>query len=59
MKKKINVVPYDFNWPNIFQVYSNELKEILQENYIEIYHIGSTSVPGLCAKTRYRYNVCC
>ena len=50
MKKKINVVPYDANWPNIFQVYSNELKEILKENYIEIYHIGSTSVPGLCAK---------
>ena len=50
MKKKINVVPYNSNWPNIFQVYSNELKEILKENYIEIHHIGSTSVPGLCAK---------
>ena len=50
MKKKINVVPYDSNWPNIFQAYSNELKEILKENYLEIYHIGSTSVPGLCAK---------
>ncbi|MGN1034038.1 MAG: GrpB family protein [Oscillospiraceae bacterium] len=23
---------------------------MLKENYIEIYHIGSTSVPGLCAK---------
>lgn len=50
MKKKINVAPYNSNWPNIFQVCSNELKEILKENYTEIYHIGSTSVPGLCAK---------
>ncbi len=50
MKKKINVVPYDSNWPNIFQAHSNELKEILKENYIEIYHISSTSVPWLCAK---------
>lgn len=49
-KKKIKIVPYDSNWPNIFQVYLNELKEILKENCIEVYHIGSTSVPGLCAK---------
>lgn len=50
MKKKINVVPYDPKWPNIFKVHSNELKEALKENCIEIYHVGSTSVPGLCAK---------
>lgn len=50
MKKKINVVPYDPKWPNIFKVHSKELKEALKENYIQIYHVGSTSVPGLCAK---------
>lgn len=51
MKKKIDIVPYNPKWPNIFKVHSNELKEALKENYIQIYHVGSTSVPGLCAKS--------
>lgn len=54
MKKKINVVPYDNNWPQIFEVFSKEIKDALKENCIKIYHVGSTSVPGLC-----RYNVYC
>ena len=50
MKKKITVVPYDPNWKEIFKYHSNELKEILNENCVSVYHVGSTSVPGLCAK---------
>lgn len=50
MKKKINVVPYDNNWPQIFEVFSKEIKDALKENCIKIYHVGSTSVPGLCSK---------
>lgn len=50
MKKKINVVPHDPKWSNIFKVHSDELKEALKGNCIQIYHVGSTSVPGLCAK---------
>lgn len=50
MKKKIYLVPYDPNWCHIFKVHSNELKEALKEICIQIYHVGSTSVPGLCAK---------
>lgn len=49
-KKKINIVPYDPEWPNIFKIHANELKSVLKENCIDIYHVGSTSVPGLCAK---------
>lgn len=50
MKKKITVVLYDPNWKEIFKYNSNELKEILNENCVRVYHVGSTSVPGLCAK---------
>lgn len=50
MKKKIAIVPYNPKWPDIFRVHAYELKETLKENCIEVYHVGSTSVPGLCAK---------
>lgn len=50
MKKIINIVPYNPKWPDIFKIYSYELKKALNENCIAIYHVGSTSVPGLCAK---------
>lgn len=50
MKKQINIVPYDPKWPKIFEVYREQLQKNLGENCVEVYHIGSTSVPGLCAK---------
>lgn len=50
MRKTINVVPYDPEWKNIFKVHEEELRNALSNNCINIYHVGSTSVPGLCAK---------
>ncbi len=50
MKKTINVVPYDPEWKNIFKVHEEELRNALSNNCVNIYHVGSTSVPGLCAK---------
>ncbi|MDQ5984190.1 MAG: hypothetical protein RUMPE_01229 [Eubacteriales bacterium SKADARSKE-1] len=50
MKKKIEIVPYDTKWPQIFDEESQEVKRVLGNNCIEVYHVGSTSVPGLCAK---------
>lgn len=46
----ITVVPYNPLWPTLFAEEANHIKEALGENYIEIHHIGSTSVPGLAAK---------
>jgi GrpB-like predicted nucleotidyltransferase (UPF0157 family) len=43
-------VPYDTKWPQIFDEESQEVKRVLGNNCIEVYHVGSTSVPGLCAK---------
>lgn len=50
MKKIINVIPYDNNWPIIFKIHSKEIKKALGNNVIKIHHIGSTSIPDLCAK---------
>lgn len=48
--KVIVVTPYNPNWPKIFEVESQKLKEALGANCIAVHHIGSTSVPGLLAK---------
>jgi GrpB-like predicted nucleotidyltransferase (UPF0157 family)/GNAT superfamily N-acetyltransferase len=50
MKQKVQVVPYDPNWPHSFETESKLIKQALGDNCLEIYHIGSTSVPGLAAK---------
>jgi GrpB-like predicted nucleotidyltransferase (UPF0157 family) len=46
----IKVVPYNPNWPNIFEHEAKHLQKSLGENCLIIHHIGSTSVPGLSAK---------
>ena len=48
--KHIEIVPYNPNWPNIFQIEAAAIKQALTNNVIEIHHIGSTSIPGLKAK---------
>jgi GrpB-like predicted nucleotidyltransferase (UPF0157 family) len=53
MNKKeqpIEVVAYNKDWPQLFQVEAMLLKSIFQDEYDAINHIGSTSVPGLAAK---------
>jgi GrpB-like predicted nucleotidyltransferase (UPF0157 family) len=44
------LVPHNRGWPEIFQKEANLLRRELDGQKIEIYHIGSTSVPGLPAK---------
>lgn len=48
--KPIEVVPYDSTWPKIFEKEAASIRHVLGENCINVYHIGSTSVPGLAAK---------
>ncbi|MDR1234107.1 MAG: GrpB family protein [Holosporales bacterium] len=45
---KIEVVPYDSRWPEMFEAERKMLEPVLTE----IYHIGSTSVPGLPSKPK-------
>ncbi len=48
--KKIAVVPYNPEWPSLFEKEATRIKKALGDNCIAIHHIGSTSVPGLAAK---------
>lgn len=52
MSKKIQVVPYDPNWPHIYEKEASLIKEALSDNCLEVHHIGSTAVPGLAAKPK-------
>jgi GrpB-like predicted nucleotidyltransferase (UPF0157 family) len=44
------VVPYDPNWKTEFERICDYLMEQIGDLVLEIKHVGSTSVPGLCAK---------
>lgn len=48
--KKIKAVPYDSNWPQLYEKEAASIKETLKEHCIEMYHIGSTSIEGMSAK---------
>ncbi|USG63397.1 GrpB family protein [Brevibacillus ruminantium] len=46
----ITVVEYDPNWPIEYQKEEQAIKEMLQDELVNCFHIGSTSVPDLKAK---------
>ena len=50
MSQHITVVEYDPLWGKKYEEESSLVKDNLADNCIAIYHIGSTSVPGLAAK---------
>ncbi|MDH5401564.1 MAG: DUF359 domain-containing protein [Candidatus Heimdallarchaeota archaeon] len=48
--KLIKIEPYDPNWANLFIEFKNKLEMHLNTINHAIFHVGSTSVEGLCAK---------
>jgi GrpB-like predicted nucleotidyltransferase (UPF0157 family) len=46
----IEVVEYDPKWKQKFAGEAGRIKSILGEQAVAIHHIGSTSIPGICAK---------
>ncbi len=46
----IKVVDYNHNWSSLYQKEERSIRAILQEEWVNSFHIGSTSVPGLKAK---------
>ena len=42
--------PYDPRWPVLFESARSELIDQLGPATLDVEHVGSTSVPGLCAK---------
>ena len=50
MKKTIILEKYNPQWPIFFEKESKKIKSVMGRDVIEIYHVGSTSVPKLSAK---------
>lgn len=48
--KNIHVIPYQPIWPRLFEAEHLVIQEAFGANGVAIYHVGSTSIPGLCAK---------
>ncbi len=50
MKRKVEVVPYNSEWPAMFKAEKARIVPVFGDRLLSIHHIGSTSVPGLAAK---------
>jgi GrpB-like predicted nucleotidyltransferase (UPF0157 family)/GNAT superfamily N-acetyltransferase len=50
--KKIEVIPYNPEWPKLFEKEAEVIRQALGNNLVAIHHIGSTSIPGLLAKPK-------
>lgn len=48
---RVEVVEYDPTWPRLFQERGERLRRALGEVALRVDHIGSTSIPGLAAKS--------
>jgi GrpB-like predicted nucleotidyltransferase (UPF0157 family) len=46
----VQLVPYNPEWPELFEQEKQLLQETLGSHIINIEHVGSTAVPGLSAK---------
>ncbi|RCS21553.1 GrpB family protein [Phyllobacterium salinisoli] len=55
--KAIVVLGYDPAWPTQFEEIKDKLCRLLDGMVADIAHIGSTSVPGLCAKPKIDVDV--
>jgi len=51
-RREIEVVDYDPRWPAAFEEARAGLERLLAGLVRDIHHIGSTAVPGLCAKPK-------
>lgn len=49
-RRRVEVVSYRKEWTELFEDEKKMLEEVFSPAETEIYHIGSTSVPGLSAK---------
>ena len=49
-KRKVKIVSFNAAWAETFRVESDALEPVLGNIALGIHHIGSTSIPGACAK---------
>jgi GrpB-like predicted nucleotidyltransferase (UPF0157 family)/GNAT superfamily N-acetyltransferase len=48
----LSVVPYDPQWPQLFEAQATSIKATLMSLCLAIHHVGSTAIPGLAAKPK-------
>ena len=46
----VTLVEYDLRWPELFAQEVERVRSALGDTALRVEHVGSTSVPGLCAK---------
>lgn len=49
--RKVEVVPHDPKWATAFNLEAAKIAVALGENVVKVHHIGSTSIPGIYAKS--------
>ena len=50
LSERVELREYDPSWAELFEEESGRLRGVFDGQVVAIEHIGSTSVPGLCAK---------
>ena len=50
MSQVIKMLDYNKNYPKLFNIEKDLIKSILKDNVVNIYHIGSTSIPFIKSK---------
>ncbi|SHJ89575.1 GrpB domain, predicted nucleotidyltransferase, UPF0157 family [Clostridium amylolyticum] len=48
--REIEVVPYKTEWKKDYANEEKKIKNVFKDELINIHHIGSTAIPGICAK---------
>ena len=54
-----SVVPYSTDWARIFEEEKKSILSVVQSDTIQIYHVGSTAVPGMWAKPQIDIMITC
>ncbi|MET8850570.1 GrpB family protein [Amycolatopsis sp. NPDC004625] len=50
LQSTVTLADYDPEWPRLFEREAERIRAVLGERVLVLEHVGSTSVPGLCAK---------
>ena len=50
LNKTVDLAPYNPEWPRRYATLEGQIREAPGATVLMIAHVGSTSVPGLCAK---------